>query len=66
MHELVQRLIRIESLIKEESKNIKIYKINNEKEKLVKEFNTNVKIKLTTKLSNNSFTPDNFHNPYLH
>ncbi len=38
-----------EKKIKEESKNIKIYKINNEKEKLVKEFNTNVKIKLNYK-----------------
>ncbi len=44
-----------EKKIKEESKNIKIYKINNEKEKLVKEFNTNVKIKLNSKTSNSSF-----------
>jgi len=44
-----------EKKIKEQIKNIKIYKINLKKDRIVKEFNTNVKLKLNNKFSNNSF-----------
>ncbi len=44
-----------EKKIKEQNKNIKIYKLNQEKEVLVKEFNTNIKLKLNARLSKNSF-----------
>ena len=44
-----------EKKIKEQSKNIKIYKLNQNREQVTKEFNTNIKLNLKNKFSDNSF-----------